>query len=581
MPFPPRFLEELRDRVSLSQLIGRKVKLTRRGREYLGLCPFHHEKTPSFTVNDDKGFYHCFGCGAHGDAIRFLTESEKMPFMEAVEHLAHLAGLSVPQMTASDVQKQEALHNDLAVMEAACTYFQEQLFSPRGEKARNYLQKRGITKEVAQAFRLGYAPSGSGLLAHLTEKGFSLSVAAALGLIVESSEKRARHDYFYDRVMFPIFNRRQKVIAFGGRLLEKGEPKYLNSPETALFHKGEQLYALSNAAPTIRQKNKAVLVEGYMDVIALHSAGFTNAVAPLGTAFTEWQLKLLWQSCDEPIICFDGDLAGRKAAVRALYRALDILTPGKSLQFVFLPDPFDPDDMIRKKSPLAFQEALDGAQTFADTLWNTLLENRSIDTPERFAKFEKDVEETVRRIKDERVRSSYEREMKNRLWRLAHQRKRQTAETLYRAPGGIFRPTEDRELRLLTAYLICYPQEGQKILETGFVPRFHTPEMQVLFEKIAERMIEKPDITGAEMKTYLTEEMKFSLPREVDLIEQSGKETETVRAELDKWSDSIHLKALKKEKEEKLKLFAKNQTSELWNEIKQITEDIEKFNAVE
>ncbi len=581
MPFPPRFLEELRERVTLSQLIGRKVKLTRRGREFLGLCPFHHEKTPSFTVNDDKGFYHCFGCGAHGDAIRFLTESEKMPFMEAVEHLAQMVGLSVPQMTAEDRQKQETLHNEWAVMEAACSYFQAQLFSPRGEKARNYLQNRGITKEVAQAFRLGYAPAGSGLLAYLTDKGFSLSVAAALGLVVESSEKRARHDYFYDRVMFPILNRRQKVIAFGGRLLEKGEPKYLNSPETSLFHKGEQLYALSNAVDTIRKKNEAVLVEGYMDVIALHSAGFTNAVAPLGTAFTEQQLKLLWQACDEPIICFDGDLAGRKAAVRALYRALDILTPGKSLRFVFLPDPFDPDDMIRKKSPQAFQEALNGAQTFADTLWNTLLENRSIDTPERFAKLEKDVTDTINRIKDERVRLSYVRNMKNRLWRLAHQKKRENASVMFRVPGSILRPTEDRELRLMLAYLICYPQQGQKILESAFSPRFQTPILQELFEKVSQRLVEKPDITGEALKTYITDEAKMPLPLEVEMIEKSGKDPMTVQKEINKWLDSIRLKTLYDTKKEKLKLFAKNQTPELWQDIKQITEEIEKLEALE
>ncbi len=581
MPFPPRFLDELRERVTLSQLISRKVKLTRRGREYLGLCPFHHEKTPSFTVNDDKGFYHCFGCGAHGDAIRFLTESEKMPFTEAVEHLAHLVGLSVPQMTADDVKKQETLHNDLAIMEAACAYFQEQLFSARGEKARQYLQNRGITKEVAQAFRLGYAPSGSGLMAYLTEKGFSLSVAASLGLIVESAEKRARHDYFYERVMFPILNRRQKVIAFGGRLLEKGEPKYLNSPETTLFHKGEQLYALSQAVETIRKKNQAVLVEGYMDVIALHSAGFTNAVAPLGTAFTEQQLKLLWQACDEPIICFDGDLAGRKAAVRALYRALDILMPGKSLQFVFLPDPFDPDDMIRKKSPQAFQEALDKAQSFADTLWNTLLENRSIDTPERFAKLEKDVSDTIGRIKDERVRTSYVREMKNRLWRLAHQRKRERAAVMFRSSGGILRPTEDRESRMMLAYLICYPEQGQKILETAFLPQFQTPETQHLFEKVSQRLVENPDITGAEMKKYLTDEEETVLPLEVEIIEKSDKDPITVQAEINKWLDSIRIKTLYQTKKEKLKLFAKNQTPELWQEIKQITEEIEKLEATE
>ena len=287
MLIPPSFLDELRDKVPLSTLIGRKVKLTRRGHEYTGLCPFHHEKTASFTINDEKGFYHCFGCGAHGDVIRYLTEAEKMPFMEAVEFLAGMAGIPMPIPTREQRQLEEQRTNLTAIMEEACRFFQSQLFGLGGEKAKKYLIKRGISGLVAKQFRLGYAPSGSALTQHLQAKGFDIRQCLKLGLVAKNQETGRVHDYFYDRVMFPILDRRRHVIGFGGRMMEKGEPKYLNSPETALFHKGEQLYALPNAIESIRKKNEAVLVEGYMDVIALHSAGFTNAVAPLGTALTE------------------------------------------------------------------------------------------------------------------------------------------------------------------------------------------------------------------------------------------------------------------------------------------------------
>ena len=352
MPFiTPSFLDLLRDKIAVSDIVGRRVRLIKKGDEFLGLCPFHHEKTPSFTINDSKGFYHCFGCGAHGDIVRYLMEAEKMPFREAVEYLAHRAGIPMPKSSAEEVHLQERRNNLTTIMEEACHFFHMNLFGDIGASARAYLIKRGITSTVARQFRLGYAPSGSALTAHLEAKGFNLKQCQALGLIAEGRDGRGFHDYFYDRVMFPILDRRKKVIGFGGRMMAKGEPKYLNSPETELFHKGDTLYALPHALETMRKTNNTILVEGYMDVIALHSAGFTNAVAPLGTALTEAQIKILWQSTDEPIICFDGDAAGQKASYRALHRALPHLTPGKSLRFVFLPSPFDPDDMIRKKSP--------------------------------------------------------------------------------------------------------------------------------------------------------------------------------------------------------------------------------------
>ena len=582
MAFPPRFLEELRERITLSQLIGRKVKLTKRGREYMGLCPFHHEKTPSFTINDDKGFYHCFGCGAHGDIVRYLTDAEKMPFLEAVEYLAHMAGLSMPKLSTEDSQKQQSLKNELALMEEACLYFQEHLFGEKGAVARQYLQKRGITAQVAKQFRLGYAPRGSGLLTRLTEKGFSIKMAVSLGLIAENTERKTRHDYFYDRVMFPILNRRKQVIAFGGRLLEKGEPKYLNSPETTLFHKGEQLYALPQAIDSIRKQNRAVVVEGYMDVIALHSAGFTNAVAPLGTAFTENQLRLLWQSCDEPIICFDGDGAGRKASLRAMNRAIPILTAGKSLQFAFLPDGFDPDDMIRKKSPQAFQDALTGAKTLAWTLWNSLIENRSLDTPERRAKLENDATELIEKIQNEKVRNYYLKDLKNQLWKLERQKKNQKGIASFSNAQSISKPTAGlAEGRMLLAYLICYPQVAQNIIENLADIQIQEKQTQALLTQIIDLLIQNPDISSEEIKNILAEQNESFLPSEIEMLQKSGRTEPEVIRELDKWIQTMRLQSLNNEKVEKLKEFAQNPTSELWEEITLLKQEIEKLASVE
>lgn len=579
MAFPTRFLDELRERILLSQLIGKKVKLIKRGREYIGLCPFHHEKTPSFTVNNDKGFYHCFGCGAHGDIVRYLIDNEKMPFIEAVEYLAHMAGLEMPKFKPESAAKLQEYKSELELMEEACVFFQKCLFSERGTKARDYFKKRGITAEVARQFRLGYAPGGSALLAHFTEKGLPIQKAIALGLIAENSEYHSRRDYFYDRIMFPILNRRKQVIAFGGRLMEKGEPKYLNSPETSLFHKGEQLYAFPNAIDTIRKKNQAILVEGYMDVIALHSAGFTNAVAPLGTAFTENQIRLLWQGCDEPLICFDGDMAGRKASLRAMNRAIPILTPGKSLQFVFLPDPFDPDDMIRKKSPQAFQDALNSAKTLSYTLWNSLIDGRSLDTPERRAKLEKDATEIIMKIQNEQVRAYYLKDLKQKLWQLEHSKKNLKNNLSFKEAQAISHPKADVfEGKMLLAYLICFPQIAQNIIEDMAGLELGETSLQQMFTQAIDCLINNPDITTTELKETLLSGQVNIIP-EIEMLQKSNRTDMDVRIELDKWIHTLRLKALQNEKENKLQEFSQHPTSELWENITELKKEIEKLST--
>jgi len=577
MFLPPSFLDELRDKVPLSTLIGKKVKLTRRGREYTGLCPFHREKTASFTINDEKGFYHCFGCGAHGDVITYLVEAEKMPFMEAVEHLAALAGVKMPEISPQQKQMESERTGMTAIMEEACRFFQNQLFGLGGVKAKNYLIGRGISGTVAKQFRLGYAPTGSALTQHLQAKGFDLKHCQKLGLVARNQETGRWHDYFYDRVMFPILDRRKRVIGFGGRMMEKGEPKYLNSPETALFHKGEQLYALPHAIDTIRKENRAILVEGYMDVIALHSAGFTGAVAPLGTALTENQIKILWQSCDEPLICFDGDGAGRKAGLRALYRALPILTAGKSLRFVLLPDPYDPDDMIRKKSPEAFRQVLSESQSFADMLWQDLRTTYAVDTPEKQALFEKKVKETLDKIQDVGVRTYYQNDFKNRLWRLFHTsgkntkaRKMKTQPIHTPVAGG-------QDVRMLLAYVLTFPQAAESLWDEILEIPVSDRALKSLLNDIAQYLMEDADISSEDLKNRLGSDRLYPLKAELEMVRQSKREAFDIPPLLKGMIRESKKQILQAEIQEKTEKYFQNPTPEVWENIKVLKKEIEKL----
>lgn len=416
MSFSPEFLEELRDRVRLSDVVGRKVKLIRKGREYSGLCPFHNEKTPSFTVNDDKHFYHCFGCGAHGDAIRFLTDAEGLPFRDAVERLAGEAGLALPQERPEDREREHRRAGLHDVNEAAAKWFESQLWSPGGREALAYLRKRGLTEATIRAFRLGFAPSArTALRDGLQARNMPLELMEEAGLLIAPEGERDRFDRFRNRVMFPILDNRGRVVAFGGRALDDAPAKYLNSPETPLFHKGRMLYNLYGARGPARERGQIIVVEGYMDVISLAQGGFPEAVAPLGTALTEDQIAELWRVVPEPILCFDGDNAGRRAAARGLERALPHLKPGHSLRFAMLPQGEDPDSFVQSHGGDAFAALLRGGQGLADMLWEGLVDSHPTDTPERRAGFERAAYEAIGRITDQKVKRFYEMEFKERL----------------------------------------------------------------------------------------------------------------------------------------------------------------------
>ena len=437
MAFPPGFLDELRARLSLSDIVGRKVSLKRRsGAEYAGLCPFHNEKTPSFTVNDKKGFFYCFGCHEKGSAIDFVMKTEGLSFPETVEKLAREVNLPVPVATPAERERADRTSTLQQVVELAAVWFQKQLRLPVGRQGLDYLRGRGLSDAVIDDFRLGFAPdSRDGVIAALKRENVPLEKIVEAGLAIHPEDGREPYDRFRGRVMFLINDRRGRAIAFGGRVMGAGEPKYLNSPETPLFHKGANLYCLDRARQAVTKDQPVIVAEGYMDVIALHGAGFTGAVAPLGTALTEGQLGELWKLADEPYLCFDGDNAGRRAMSRAAERALPLLRPGKSLRFLALPAGEDPDSLIRTRGADAVRRILDLARPLSDVVWDLEIEGKPADTPERRASLQRSVEQRVAEIADPMVREYYRTEMRNRLNRM-----RRPEAPAWQARGGTRKP---------------------------------------------------------------------------------------------------------------------------------------------
>ena len=434
MSLTPQFLDELRARTSLSGLIGKTVKVQRAGREFKACCPFHQEKTPSFTINDEKGFYHCFGCGAHGDAIRWMTDQRGLPFMDAVKELAQSAGMDVPAPDPKAQERAERASGLHEVMQAAQDWFEEQLAGLEGAAARAYLDKRGITAATRKAFGFGFSPdSRTKLRSALKQIGDPMLVEAGL-LIQPEEETRDPYDRFRGRLMIPIRDQRGRVIAFGGRILGAGEPKYLNSPDTPLFDKGRTLYNLDRASPAARKADRVLVVEGYMDVIALAQAGIEEAVAPLGTALTEMQIERLWRMSDMPILCFDGDNAGQKAGIRAAERALPHLAPGRSLRFLTLPAGQDPDDLVKAGGKAAMEALLAAPEGLADRLWRHEQAAQPLDTPEARAGLRQRLNAHAQAIKDPDVRDQYFHEFRNR-FDDAYAQRRDFTPQKRRAPG--------------------------------------------------------------------------------------------------------------------------------------------------
>jgi DNA primase len=422
LQFPPSFLDEIRDRVALSAVVGRSVQWDRRksqpGRgDFWACCPFHSEKSASFHADDRKGFYHCFGCKASGDVFTFMVEKEGLSFPEAVERLAAEAGLALPKPGPGEEARAAERANLYDVMEITAQFFQYSLGQPHGREARAYLAGRGLDDEVLRTFRIGFAPNDKyALKGHLADRGIQPERMIEAGLLIAGDDIPVSYDRFRNRIIFPIRDGRGRVIAFGGRALSPDvSAKYLNSPDTSLFHKGNVLYNIDLARGAAHRQGAVVAVEGYMDVIALARAGLGHAVAPLGTALTENQLGLLWRLAAEPILCFDGDEAGRKAAYRALDLALPLLKPGHSLRFAFMPAGVDPDDLLRDEGPQALANALEAAAPLVEVLWRRGLDLNDRSTPERRARFEADLRAAAGAIGDATVRGHYMAELNDRL----------------------------------------------------------------------------------------------------------------------------------------------------------------------
>jgi len=439
----------------LSEIVALQVRLKRRGHEFLGLCPFHKEKTPSFTVNDVKGFYHCFGCGENGDAFAFVQKTKNLPFLETVAYLAQRLGIPMPAQDSS-LQSSGANPSLYAVLEAATAWFERQLQEGVGAGARDYLTVRKVKPEIGKRFRLGYAP-GQGLKHYLLQQGFSEAQQIEVGLLI-ASEKGEPYERFRNRLMFPIMNRQGKVVAFGGRVLGGGEPKYLNSPETPLFHKGKMLYGLNQ----IDAKHRLLVVEGYMDVITLHQAGLQGAVSPLGTALGEEQISLLWRYSPEPLLCFDGDTAGIMAGYKAARKVLPLLKSGHSLRFCFLPQGEDPDSLLRQGTLAQFEELMGSAYSLMDVLWQELVSTYTIDTPDARATLHRNATACWRGIQDSAIQHYYRQDFEERLRTLFFKKGREPAKKGFSANvAAVFtKPLPKKKLaeKILLVTLLNHPK---------------------------------------------------------------------------------------------------------------------------
>ena len=521
--YGPDILDEIRSRLSLVDYVGKTVKLTRKGRDFWGCCPFHREKTASFTVSDDKGFYHCFGCGAHGDIFTFEQETNHLSFVDAVKRLAQTAGVRLPERIPEDTAQEKRRRALFDALEQACAFFQNALTAPEGTQALMYLQKRGLTESTIKKFRLGYAPAGNALKRYFEEKGVAADILQTAGLLHFSDKRNEFYDYFRDRVMFPIQDAKNRVIAFGGRVIGQGEPKYLNSPDSPVFSKGAQLYALNHAIDVARKERRLVGVEGYMDAISLHAAGVGCAVAPLGTALTEKQIEIMWKTAPEPVLCFDNDVAGHNAAFRAAERVLPMLKAGFSLSFMFTPDGYkDPDEFVKAQGRSGFEKILNEQKIpLYRYLWNRLTRENPSDTPERFAFLEKTLLETAGRIKDPAVQNYYRREWKNALWELSRSRPKREKGRFYGKNDGDrrFSPAvakisypsltpEKENDRMTTAYVLTYPDIVSGFLEdlSFFVPK--TALLNDVVRVCETLMAENPDATRDDVRLFLEQNGK-------------------------------------------------------------------------
>jgi DNA primase len=529
--FSDGLLDAIKARADLAEIIGQHTPLQKKGREYVACCPFHQEKTPSFTVSNAKGFYHCFGCGAHGSVFDFVMQKENLNFPEAVEKLAHQFGIPLPkEKMMPDDHLKKSLEDDLIrIHDLACNFFSENLETSLGLEAREYLQKRNIRQDTCQRFQLGFAPRNkTAFYTFIKQHTFSEDALKASGLFIFPDDGSAPYDKFRGRLMFPILNGKGKVIAFGGRLLGPGEPKYLNSPETPIFKKSFELYNLYGAKQS-QTKEPWCIVEGYMDAIALVQAGHENVVAPLGTAFTEHHMTKIWRFSDTPILCFDGDRAGFNASFRAAKRILPALRPGKTLSFMFLPEGHDPDSFITAKGLEEFQNRLNHQTTpLIDIIWKDILDQSSLKTPEGKAQIKKLILDTANLIQDPSIRNFYQRDLNQKLFESSRTSFFQKKNT----PLKTWKPHIDPFLKekILLSMLIHFPH---------FIENFEEELVSIDFSELSLNNFKK-----VLLEYYYS---KKSLEKDILISYLTKQGWERVLSDLQNESTLIHIPSLRLE----------------------------------
>ncbi len=539
MSIPPRFLDELRSRLTLSDIVGRRMRLTRAGREFKGCCPFHHEKTPSFYINDDKQFYHCFGCGAHGSVIDFVMQNDNLSFIEAVEALAGEANMEVPRASPQDIEREKKRKDIYSLLEEATRWMEAQLRAPENRFAYDYIIGRGVPDEVLHQFRVGYAPhDGQAIRKHMKAQGYSDADMIEAGVLRPAGKAGEPYAFFRERVIFPVPDKRGRVVAFGGRILpdhllqpNRGDykpAKYMNSSDTPLFHKGGMLYGEPHARMAAHEGKPIVVVEGYLDVIASFRAGFRGAVAPLGTALTEDQILVLWKMIPQdekvPVLCFDGDDAGRRAAARACERILPLLKPDHSARIAFLPEGQDPDSLVAAQGPKALEAIIDGAIPLVDFIWSHYTGGKSFDAPEARAGLSKTLEDEAKRIPDRDVQYYYLQAFRDKI-RAAFGGGRQGgsnrgpatnnwknkgwgADARLSPPSGLRRPAFSRDQlvpAVLIACLVNHPglfdeaEEALGHLEVG------EPGLDRVRQSVLSTLSHNPELDAEGLKAHLIE----------------------------------------------------------------------------
>lgn len=532
MSIPPRFMEELRGRLTLSDIIGRKVRLTRAGREFKGCCPFHNEKTPSFYVNDDKQFYHCFGCGAHGDAIGFAMQHDNQSFIEAIEALAQEVGMEVPQQSPQDIKKAKEEKSLYSLMEEATRWMEGQLRDPKNKEAYRYITERGNTEEELSAFRVGYAPGDRGAIRKAMQaEGYTDQQMIECGILRAGKEGREPYAFFRERIMFPVPDRRGRVVAFGGRILpdnirppDRGDytpAKYMNSSDTTLFHKGSMLYGEPRARQAAIDDHPLLVVEGYVDVMACVKAGYPGALAPLGTALTEEQIMVLWRMIPHdrkvPVLCFDGDDAGRRAAARSCERLLPLLKPNHSARFAFLPDGQDPDSLVNSQGKKALESIVEAAMPLVDFLWAYHTSGQKFDTPEERAGLSKTLEQEALKISDREVQHYYRqifREKVNKAFGQTYTPKKGYKKPYGKQPANESYATMKRpgfsKLRLLEQVLLAiilnHPSLFDYVEEELGMIHMQDSRLDQLRQAILSVLLDRPEMKAEDLRQILSEQ---------------------------------------------------------------------------